>query len=151
MDNVIAHSWAPSTTKRYSSAVADFLKFCKRQDMPLTSIWPASEDLLCFYAASMARTLAGRMVSNKMSGLRSYHIQHDLLWHDSMRLRQTVKGVKNLRPDSSFQKEQPPATLEMLHIIKGALDLSKPWDACVWAVVTTAFWGQIRLGEFLPP
>lgn len=34
--------------------------------------------------------------------------------------------------------------------IKANLDLSSPLDACVWAVTTTAFWGQIRLEEFLP-
>lgn len=126
VDRVIAHLWAPSTSKRYSFAVEDFIKFCKLHEVLLNCIWPASEDLLCFYAASMAGTLAGGTISNKISGLHFYHIQHNMPWRDSIRLRHTVKEVENLRPEASFQKEQPPITLKMLQRIKTSLDLFNP-------------------------
>jgi hypothetical protein len=35
----------------------------------------------------------------------------------------------------------------MLRILKHTLDLSFPFDACVWAMAACAFWGMMRLGE----
>jgi hypothetical protein len=35
----------------------------------------------------------------------------------------------------------------MLTVLKAQLDLSAPFDACVWAMATCAFWGMMRFGE----
>lgn len=112
---------------------------------------PTSEDVLCLYAASMAGTLSGGAVGNKLSGLRSWQIQQDMPWPASLQLKHTVRGIKNLRPPESFQQERPPVSVEMMECLKSNLDLSSPLHACIWAVATTTLWGQIRLGEFLPP
>jgi hypothetical protein len=35
----------------------------------------------------------------------------------------------------------------MLRVVKELLNLNSPFDACVWAIATCAFWGMMRLGE----
>ncbi|KAJ3765334.1 hypothetical protein FB446DRAFT_655440, partial [Lentinula raphanica] len=42
---------------------------------------------------------------------------------------------------------RPPVTLGMLWAMKSSLDLDDPFDACVWAMATAAFWGMMRFGE----
>jgi hypothetical protein len=38
-------------------------------------------------------------------------------------------------------------TVAMLTALKASLDLDNPFDACVWAMSSCAFWGMMRLGE----
>jgi hypothetical protein len=35
----------------------------------------------------------------------------------------------------------------MLTVLQSELDIAAPFDACVWAMVTCAFWGMMRFGE----
>ncbi|KAJ8091994.1 hypothetical protein PM082_024230 [Marasmius tenuissimus] len=35
----------------------------------------------------------------------------------------------------------------MLRALKSTLNLSDPFDACVWAMTACAFWGMMRFGE----
>jgi hypothetical protein len=35
----------------------------------------------------------------------------------------------------------------MLQALKATLDITKPFDACVWAICACAFWGMMRFGE----
>lgn len=72
---------------------------------------PASVDVLSLYAASMAGSLSGRAVGNKLSALKSWHIQQNMPWPSLVRLKHTVR--------------------EMMTCIKSNLDLSNPLHACV--------------------
>lgn len=139
INEVIAHSWAASTYDKYSSAVMDFLAFCKSEGIKLSEALPSSEDLLCFYIASMAGRLAGGTAGNKISGLKSWHIENDWLWAGSLRLKHTIRGTENLRPPKSKKPERPPLSVKMLKAVRDNLDLTRPLDACVWAIATTSF------------
>ncbi|KAG1879816.1 hypothetical protein F4604DRAFT_1512560, partial [Suillus subluteus] len=41
----------------------------------------------------------------------------------------------------------PPVSLNMLHTPKVTLTLSDPFDACIWAMVSCAFFGMMHFGE----
>ena len=49
----------------------------------------------------------------------------------------------------TVQKKQlrPPITLPMLLVLKSALNLHDPFDACIWVMSMCAFWGMMRFGE----
>ena len=66
-------------------------------------------------------------------------------------MRYVLNGVKNFAPGSSRRPPRPPVNSDMLVRLVNALDLSSPSDAAVAACAVTAFWGQCRLGELLPP
>lgn len=46
---------------------------------------------------------------------------------------------------------RPPVTIPLLKLLKAELVLSDLFDACIWAMVTCAFWGLMRFGEVSHP
>lgn len=58
--------------------------------------------------------------------------------------------MENQRPASFIKEQHPPVTIEMLQSLQTTLDMTDSFDACVLFTVLACFWGQIRLGKFLP-
>lgn len=96
--SILCHAWRPSTAKKYASTVNEFLHFCSTHGVPLGDALPASESLLCAFAASFAGSLAGSSINNKMSALRGWHIQNDVPWHCGLQLKYILRGAGNMRP-----------------------------------------------------
>lgn len=147
---VINHAWSKSTLDRYESYVKEFFNFCLAWGIAFSTDGHASERLLCSFAASMAGSRAGGTALAKIAALKAWHIQNDLPWMGSSRLKYTLKGTENLRPPESIKEKRPPVSLEMFRHLRDHLDLSAPEDACIWAISCTAFWAQIRMGELCP-
>ncbi|KAF5384197.1 hypothetical protein D9615_003232 [Tricholomella constricta] len=150
INRTISQAWRPSTAERYALAVSQFTEYCAAEAIPLSYCLPASEALLCAFASSLAGRNAGGTIRNKCSALRGWHIQNNVPWFGGIQLSYVVKGAENMRPPDSRRAERPAVTSEMLDILSSSLDLSKSFDACVFFVATSSFWGQIRLGEILP-
>jgi hypothetical protein len=66
-------------------------------------------------------------------------------------LRQTIKGVEELRPASSFRLKRAPVTIAMLMDLNDALSRTSGLDICVRAICFLSFFGQLRSSELLPP
>ncbi|KAF5371116.1 hypothetical protein D9758_004320 [Tetrapyrgos nigripes] len=99
---------------------------CKEREVELFRNWcttsgknalPASETTLCEYASHYAGKIAGSTVRQKLSALKTWHIQQQLPWNGNLLLRNTLKGVDNLTPASSFHPKNEPVTLNMLRIL----------------------------------
>ncbi|KAF5387867.1 hypothetical protein D9615_000290 [Tricholomella constricta] len=150
VEATIANAWRPSTVTRYSQSIDEFLLFCSQNGIPPSLCLPAAEDLLCAFAASFAGVLAGRTIRNKCSVLRQWHISNNLPWLGGMQLGYVIKGAENTRPRSSVRPLRPAVTEDMLHCLNASLDPASSEDACIMFLATTAFWGQIQLGELLP-
>ncbi|KAJ6597345.1 hypothetical protein B0H10DRAFT_1803378, partial [Mycena sp. CBHHK59/15] len=108
---------------------------------------PASEFLLCAFAASYAGSLAVSTVEGKLAAIRAWHIINDERYNGSVRLNYVLKGIENLAPDAL--PSRPPITDDMLLMLHRHLDHSNGFDAAVFSAATTAFWCQCRLGEIL--
>ncbi|KAJ7739025.1 hypothetical protein DFH07DRAFT_752328 [Mycena maculata] len=145
IDRVICHAWAPATLDKYDNGLAHFLSYCDNMEVPIPFRLPASEFLLCAFAASFAGSLASSTVENKLNGVRAWHIVNNVEYKGSLRLNYVMKGVANLAPDAL--PPRPPITLEMLRLLYDHLDLSNPFDAAVFCAAVVAFWCQCRLGE----
>lgn len=147
----IQGGWAESTLKRYSSTIKLFIRFCDAERVPDQLRFPADEFVLCAFAASSFGRHAGGTPRSRLSALKAWHAAHNVEWKGSSRLRYVVNGVHNCAPGSSRRPPRPPVNSNMLTQLVQGLDLSVPLDAAVAACATTAFWGQCRLGELLPP
>lgn len=141
---------AKSTSKKYSSAVRQFLKFCDAEGIPEEDRLPAPEVVLCAFAARGAGRRAESTIRNALTGVRSWHVAEGCTWHGGPRLARIVRGVKMSAPQSSTRPQRAPFTAGLLTVLVLELDLADPFDAAVAAIAGTALWGLARLGELLP-
>jgi hypothetical protein len=149
LDRAILAAWAPNTLEKYRLGVAHFIHFCAEQHIANEFQLPASEFLLCTFAASSAGLCSGLTIRNDISAIHAWHITSNVPYFGNVRLNYTLKGVENLTPESSKHPPRPPITLDMLCILYEDLNLMDPLDTCCWAAAMTAFWGQARLGKLL--
>lgn len=148
--HAIQNGWAKSTVRRYSGAIRQFINFCDAEGVPDHLRFPADEFVLSAFAASSAGVHSRSTPRNRLSALKAWHIAHNVEWKGSSRLRYVLNGVHNLAPRGSRRPPRPPINATMLTQLIDHLDLNNPLDVAVAACVTTAFWGQCRLGELLP-
>ncbi|KAF8579636.1 hypothetical protein K439DRAFT_1321412, partial [Ramaria rubella] len=52
-----------------------------------------------------------------------------------------------LQANKHSRPPRPPITLHMLSALKNNLDLTSPFDTCIWAIASCAFWGMMCFGE----
>ena len=64
-------------------------------------------------------------------------------------LSHTLKGIRRCLGDTVVQKK--PVTPDMLKRILKNLDLNKPFDAAVWALCLTMFYGFLRRSNVMAP
>ena len=147
----IQGGWATSTFKRYAGAVDQFIRFCDMEGIPDHLRFPADEFVLCAFVASSMRRHSVNTPHNRLAALKAWHVVHNMEWKGSSRLRYVLNGVHNLAPDSSRCLPRPPVNAIMISQLVQRLDPNSPVDVAVAAGATTAFWGQGRLGELLPP
>ena len=151
MAEAIQGGWAASTLKRYAGAVDQFTRFCDMEGIPDHLRFPADEFVLCAFAASSVRRHSANTPRNRLAALKAWHLAHNMEWKGSARLRYVLNGVHNLAPDSSRHLPRPPVNANMILQLVQWLDLDSPVDVAIAAGAATAFWGQCRLGELLPP
>ncbi|KAH7926293.1 hypothetical protein BV22DRAFT_966964, partial [Leucogyrophana mollusca] len=147
----LGSAWAGSTLSKYALGVTAFLTFCDGENIPAGSRLPASEHLLCAFAASRVGEISGSTAQNQISAVRAWHIFNNVPWLGSVRLNYVLHGVDELTPASSKRPPRAPITLDMLLLLHDNLTLSDPFDSCVFAGATSAHWAQLRLGEILSP
>ena len=110
----IRHVWASSTLTKYGNGMAHFHAFCNAQNISYDCRLPASKFLLCAFAVASAGICSRAPTCNDISGIRAWHIIHDVPYHSSVHLNYVIKGIENLAPDSSKHHPCLPITLQML-------------------------------------
>ncbi|KAF8572979.1 hypothetical protein K439DRAFT_1376880 [Ramaria rubella] len=66
---------------------------------------------------------------------------------DHNHIQWSLHGLERIQAQKCSRPPRPPITLCMLSVLKGNLNLSSPFDACVWAMASCAFWGMMHFGE----
>lgn len=143
-------SWSKSTRPRNKAVVKEFIQYAVSLDIPEDEVFPASEELLCGYAASFMGRRAGSTVRGKISVIKGRHEVLGVPYMGGAKLRRVLKGVEKAAPASSHQAKRPPVTLRMLVFLVKVLDPKIPLHAAVLAIAFIAFFAQVRLGELLP-
>lgn len=147
IDKALDRAWAPATLKNYSHSIKTFLAFCAKHHIPDGQIFPSSDYLICAFVASQSETVAQSTIKNYISGIRAWHIRNGYAFSRSDRLNLLARAT---RPLANKKAPRPPVSIEMLLALALHLKPDVPFDACVLACATTAFWGLARLGELLP-
>ncbi|KAG2157552.1 hypothetical protein DEU56DRAFT_722559 [Suillus clintonianus] len=151
IDRVLSAAWADSTLAQFRHSISLFINFCDAEQVPFDSRCPASEDLLCVFAASRAGGLSGNTVHNQLMALKAWHAFNNAKWQGGSRLHYLLNGVADLTPNSSKLPLRPPVSHSMLSYLASSLNSSNHLDVCCLAAATITFWGQLRLGEILSP
>lgn len=155
-------------TGSYGSGIRKFHIFCDIFTIPETSRLPASFELLHSFALwavsdpSMLNTdlntcsktqfepVSVTAIRKYLAAVRAWHIAQGwpapLTEENYDRINWSLRGLENIQ-GSRKRPVRPPITLAMLRAIKATLNLSQPFDACVWAICACAYWGMMRMGE----
>lgn len=149
--DVVSHTWAESTSAKYRSRIKEYQRFCAELKI-LKNLWlPASDDILCAFAANMAGKNAGKTVRNDLAAIRAWHIQNNLPWEQiSTRLNYVLRGCEKLTPADARKEPQKPVTAEMLRFLIDTLDRNDKADLAILFVTSACFWGQLCGGELCP-
>lgn len=148
----MSNAWAESTREAYSSGILAYHVFCDKRNIPESQRAPTSQPLIAAFVASLAGSYSGSTISNYIHGIRAWHVLHGLEWKlNPMEMEALLKGAERLTPPTSKRKKRMPYTPEGIAAIRQQLNLEDPFDAAVFACLTTCFYAAARLGEFLVP
>ncbi|KAJ3851898.1 hypothetical protein EV368DRAFT_65380 [Lentinula lateritia] len=101
--NLINASVASKTQNRKRNNIVEFLDWAYQQRLHAKDILPASEVILCEYAAEFGGKLAGASAKAKLSAIKGWTITKGYAWQGGDRLRKVLAGVhaKGLRPQQN--------------------------------------------------
>ncbi|KAG2741731.1 hypothetical protein P692DRAFT_201842220 [Suillus brevipes Sb2] len=116
--HALDHDWADSTLSKYRSVVS--------KHVPSLVRCPASDQLLCTFAASHVGLISGDTVYNHLSALQAWHAYNNKPWLGGVRLNYIINGISNLALSSSVRPSCPPVTHTMLPNCLGKLP--SPWE-----------------------
>ncbi|KAG1736407.1 uncharacterized protein EDB91DRAFT_1009030, partial [Suillus paluster] len=90
------------------------------------------------------------VVRKYLAAVRAWHITQGwpspLSHDDHQRINWSLRSLENMYT-ACRKPRHPPITLIMLLTLKACLWLNDPFDACVWAMASCAFFGMMRFGE----
>ncbi|KAG2135441.1 hypothetical protein DEU56DRAFT_712113, partial [Suillus clintonianus] len=136
----------------YGSGLRKFHVFCDIFSVPETNRLPASFELLHSFAlwAVSDPSIADSFLKKYLSAVRAWHLaqgwQPPLTPDHFTRINWSLRGMENLQ-GTRRKPVRPPITLRMLVAIKATLRIDQPFDACIWAMSSCAFFGMMRFGE----
>ena len=143
-------SIAASTRQTYSSGEKRFLDFLSLYRPASYHGFPVNEDTLILYVTHLARSIKHSSIKSYLAAVRHFHIREgyhlDLKSH--LRLQLVCRGIK--RAQGSSLRTRLPITIQHLRLFHCLLAIphsSNPNYVMIWAAMTLAFFGFLRLGE----
>lgn len=145
----LGRALAQSTKKTYSSGMRQFLNLCSQMSISLPL--PINEDILISFSVALARSVRYSTIKNYLSAVKNYHSSHGyaLQLSNFLRLRLILGGIK--RSQGQQSKVRRPITLQLLNLFYCLLNVQHTDNRdsiILWAAMTLAFFGSLRIGEF---
>lgn len=143
-------SVAASTKQTYTSGERRFLDFCTLHSPHRSTYLPTNEETLIQFVAYLAKTIKHSSIKGYLAAVRHLHIRsgYDLDLKKFLRLQLICRGIKRSQGDST--RIRLPITINHLKLFFQllAIPTSPSYDSImVWAAMTLAFFGFLRLGE----
>jgi hypothetical protein len=151
MEAIENNAVGESTRRKDASRVKEFLKFCETLGIRKQDAIPAPHDLVAAWASSFAGRYCGKTVGAKICAIKKLHERLGYCWNYDNRLRRMVKGIEQLRPQSSIHAKRAPITIPMLLDIDKRLVRTDSLDICIRRILLLCFFCQLRTGEILCP
>ncbi len=141
-------SLASTTQQTYSSGEKTFIRLYKRKH--IEQCLPADESLLAEFVAFLAKSIKYSSIKTYLAAVRHYHIRHgfQLNLHKMLRLQLVLRGIKRSHGDNI--RVRLPITIHHLQLFRMLLGITntQSFDSLmIWAAMTLAFFGFLRLGE----
>lgn len=154
-------------TSGYGAGLRKFHLFCDAFSIPEHQRLPASFELLHSFALWAAadpdlvevaqlseqisfEPVAPSVVRKYLAAVRAWHIVQGwpapLEANHLERIHWSLRGLENL----GVHRHRPPrplVTIQMIQALKSALSPTDPFDTCIWALASCAFFGMMRFGE----
>lgn len=139
---------AQSTKKAYSSGMRQIFTFCSQ--MNINPPLPVNEDVLINFSVAMARSVQYTTIKNYLSAVKHYHSSQgfELPRSNFLRLRLILRGIK--RSQGQQSEIRRPITLHLFNLFYYLLNMQHTDNRdslMLWAAMTLAFFGFLRLGE----
>ena len=137
-------AYAASSLRAYRCHLRVYQHFCASAGCcPV----PASQETLCRFAAFLARSRSSSSVRQYLNIVRLVHLELGLNnpLADNFHLKTLLNGIRRSSRKSMCQKL--PLTIGHLTQIRSVLDLNAIPDACFFAILTTCFFGLLRIGN----
>jgi len=137
----------PTTVTTYAAGMKRFTQFCDRWDIPECDRMPASYALLSAFIASHIGKEAGKTIKTWLSGIHAWHTINHAPWYGEDKWVHLCRTIANCEGTSHEKPPRAPVSLNYLHVLRRALDLTLPFHAAVWGVALVTVFGCRRLGE----
>ena len=144
-------SLAQGTIKTYSSGEKQFINFYHQfhlhKHVPLL---PTTENILIYFAVFLAKTVNPETIKVYLAAVRHMHLVngYDLPIAKFQRLHYILRGIKRIK--GAPTRTRLPITLDHLKLFHRILhSRASPAhdEIMIWAAITTAFFGFLRIGE----
>ena len=146
----MACSLASNSRKTYSSGEKQYLNFCMELQIQPNQTLPANEKLLIYFATYMARFVKADTIKVYLAAIRYLHIinGHNLNLQSFLRLQYVIKGIKCSQGGGGGKWTRLPITLTHLRLFQLLLSKQTFDNTMLWAALTLAFFGFLRVSEF---
>ncbi|KIJ35347.1 hypothetical protein M422DRAFT_212748 [Sphaerobolus stellatus SS14] len=140
-------------TGSYGAGLRKFHIFCDIFSIREADRLPATFEILHSFAFGQTpfEPVSVSTARKYLAAVRAWHITQGwpapLSDDQTTRINWSLRGLANIQGNRRKRPLRPPVTVPMLRHLKQSLDLLFPFDACIWAVATSAFWGMMRFGE----
>ena len=149
---VMSNAWLESTRESYSTGILVYHVYCDMRGIPEELRAPTNQHIITSFITSLAGSYSGAAIHNYIHGIRAWHILHGMEWRpNQLELEAVLKGADRLTPLSSKRKKRLPYTPEFIAKLRQHMKLDDPFDAAVFACLTTCFYAAARVGEFVVP
>ncbi len=144
-------SLASTTQQTYSSGEKRFITFIRLYKRKhIEQCLPADQLLLTEFVAFLAKSIKYSSIKTYLAAVRHYHIRHgfQLNLHKMLRLQLALRGIKRSHGDNI--RVRLPITIHHLQLFRMLLGITntQSFDSLmIWAAMTLAFFGFLRLGE----
>lgn len=146
---VLVEAYSDSTKVTYGTGLLVFHVFCDKKMVEESQRAPCGQDLLSSFVATLIGDYSAQAIENYTYGLRAWHIIHRIPWNiNPVELQALFASARRNHPPESKKAPKTPCTVEDSEAIHDNMDLKNPFDAAVFACLTTTFWSVARLGEF---
>ena len=148
MQQYLDASLAPSTLNTYSSGEKQFKKFCQLFQIPsFQSQFPTPEEILIYFAVHLAKTAKVGTIKTYLAAVRNLNTKNGakLELNLFIKLQYVIRGIKRIQ--GVHKRPRLPITLHHLKLFKFCLPPSSVNNIMLWAAMSVAFFGFLRIGE----
>jgi len=145
--------WEPSTLEGYGTGLLTYHVWCDTRAMPEEQRAPLSPVVAAAFVSTLAGTFSWKTIRNYLYSIRAWQIFHGVKWEmNEPEMEALLKATEKATPESSKRKKRTPYTPHFILAIRNQLDLiNSPFEAAVYACLTTIFYACARVGEFTVP